>query len=100
MGVIRWMSAEGDTRVAWKETDAASMERARAMVERAFAEGRGVFSIDEEGVGVRMRQFDPAAREIVVIPQIKGGKVRTHKSFSTIRACGDVVMRKDLCVPT
>jgi len=24
-------------------------------------------------VGVRMRQFDPAAREIVVIPQIKGG---------------------------
>ena len=67
------MSAEGDTQVAWEETDAASMERARAMIERAFQEGRGVFAVDEEGVGVRLREFRPDAREIVVIPQIKGG---------------------------
>lgn len=73
MGMIRWMSAEGDTQVAWDETDTASMERAREMVERAFEEGRGVFSIDEKGEGVRLKRFEPSARQIVVIPQIKGG---------------------------
>ena len=73
MGIIRWMCDQGDTQVAFDEADTASMERARGMVERAFQEGRGVFSIDEEGVGVRMRQFDSGVREIVVIPQIKGG---------------------------
>jgi len=73
MGTIRWMSAEGDTQVAFDETDTASMERAREMIERAFGEGRGVFAVDEEGVGVRLREFDPRAKEIVVIPQIKGG---------------------------
>jgi hypothetical protein len=71
--MIRWMSSEGDTQVAWDETDTASLDRAREMVERAFTEGRGVFSIDESGAGTRLHQFDPAAREIVVIPQIKGG---------------------------
>jgi len=73
MGVIRWMSAEGDTQVAWNEADTATMERAQRMIERAFEEGRGVFAIDENGVGVRLRRFDPSVREIVVIPQIKGG---------------------------
>ena len=73
MGIIRWMCAEGDTQVAWDEADTASMDRAREMVDRAFAEGRGVFAIDEEGVGVRLRQFDPAVREIVVIPRVQGG---------------------------
>jgi hypothetical protein len=73
MGVIRWMCAEGDTQVAWDETDTESMERARRMIDRAFAEGRGVFAIDEDGVGMRLKQFDPGVREIVVIPQIKGG---------------------------
>jgi hypothetical protein len=73
MGTIRWMSSEGDTQTAWSETDAASVERARQMIERAFDEGRGVFSIDGEGTGVRLHAFDPSAREIVVIPQIKGG---------------------------
>lgn len=73
MGMIRWMSAEGDTQVAWDESDTGSTERAREMIERAFAEGRGVFAIDETGVGARLHRFDPAAREIVVIPQIKGG---------------------------
>lgn len=73
MGTIRWMSAEGDTQVAWDEADTASLERAREMIDRAFAEGRGVFRVDADGVGTRLHQFDPGAREIVVIPQIKGG---------------------------
>lgn len=73
MGTIRWMCASGDTQVAWNEADTDSLERARAMIDRAFREGRGVFAIDAEGVGVRLRTFDPHAREIVVIPQIKGG---------------------------
>ena len=73
MGTIRWMSAEGDTQLAFDETDTASMERARTMVERAFREGRGVFGVDEEGVGVRLHRFEPGMKEIVVIPQIKGG---------------------------
>ncbi len=73
MGTIRWMSAEGDTQVQWSETDTASLDRAQMMIDRAFAEGRGVFRLDSEGVGQRLRTFDPTAREIVVIPQIKGG---------------------------
>jgi hypothetical protein len=73
MGVIRWMCSEGDTQVAWSTTDEASLDSARAMIDRAFAEGRGVFRIAEDGVGERLHTFDPTAREIVVIPQIKGG---------------------------
>jgi hypothetical protein len=73
MGTIRWMCAAGDTQVRWNETDSDSLDQAREMVERAFQEGRGVFSVDEEGTGVRLREFDPSAREIVVIPQIRGG---------------------------
>jgi hypothetical protein len=73
MGMIRWMSEAGDTQVAWDEADTASMDRAQEMVERAFREGRGVFAVGEDGVGTRLKQFDPAAKEIVVIPQIKGG---------------------------
>jgi len=73
MGVIRWMGPEGDTQVAWDEQDTASMERAQQMIERAFREGRGVFGVDDQGVGVRLHEFDPKAKEIVVIPQIKGG---------------------------
>ncbi len=73
MGIIRWMSSAGDTQVAWNENDVASMDHAREMIEQAFAEGRGVFAIDDTGTGVRLRKFDLSAREIVVIPQIKGG---------------------------
>ena len=73
MGTIRWMSAEGDTQVQWNETDATSLDKAEAMIERAFKEGRGVFRVDEAGIGQRLKRFDPTAREIVVIPQIKGG---------------------------
>ena len=73
MGIIRWMCSDGDKQVAWEETDTASMERAREMIERAFREGRGVFALDEEGVGVRISRFDPQAKNVVVIPQIRGG---------------------------
>jgi len=73
MGTIRWMSAEGDTQLCWNQADLASLERARLWVERAFREGRGVFRVDEGGVGQRLHTFEPTAREIVVIPQIKGG---------------------------
>lgn len=73
MGVIRWMCSEGDTQVAWNEADADSLERAKEMVERAFSEGRGVFRIESDGVGERLHTFDPHAREIVVIPQLRGG---------------------------
>lgn len=73
MGVIRWMCSEGDTQVAWDAADEASMAGAREMIERAFVEGRGVFRIDADGVGERLHGFDPTAREIVVIPQLRGG---------------------------
>ena len=73
MGIIRWMCAEGDQQLVWDEQDGGSMRRAREMVERAIGEGRGVFWIDADGSGVRLHGFDPRARDIVVIPQIKGG---------------------------
>ena len=73
MGVIRWMCAEGDSQLVWEDRDAGSLERARRLIERAFSEGRGVFAIGADGVGVRLRSFDPAEREIIVIPQIRGG---------------------------
>lgn len=73
MGVIRWMCSEGDTQVAWDVADDVSLTKARDMIERAFSEGRGVFRIGADGVGERLHAFDPTAKEIVVIPQIKGG---------------------------
>lgn len=73
MGLLRIMDSHGDTQVAWEPTDTESLDRARRMVEDAFAEGRGVFVLDEDGTAVRARSFDPNAREMVVIPHIKGG---------------------------
>jgi len=76
MGVIRWMSAEGDTTLTWDNSDPFSLEKAREMIQRAFQEGRGVFSMALDGVGVRLHRVDElnaSVREVVVIPQVKGG---------------------------
>jgi hypothetical protein len=76
MGIIRWMSAEGDTALTWDQSDPLSLERAREALQRALREGRGVFSMAMDGVGVRLRGIDEFAelpREVVVIPQIRGG---------------------------
>ncbi len=74
IGKIRWMNSSGDTELLWSTADATSMKAAQDMVEHAFQEGRGIFAIDGEGVGVRVHRFDPAVPcQIVVTPQLKGG---------------------------
>ncbi len=73
MGILRWMGPEGDTCLAWSEADTNSMAAVCARIARAVREGRGVFEVDEEGRAVRVDAFSPSAREVVVIPQVKGG---------------------------
>ncbi|MBI3910407.1 MAG: hypothetical protein HY320_05670 [Armatimonadetes bacterium] len=73
MGLLLIMNSRGDTRVAWDVADAGSLDRARRMVEEAYAQGKGVFRLDEAGVATRLKEFDPEAREIVVIPRLRGG---------------------------
>lgn len=73
MGLLLIMNSNGDTRVAWDGADTESIERARRMVEEAYAEGKGVFRLDDEGMATRLKEFDPDAREIVVIPRLRGG---------------------------
>lgn len=73
MGLLLIMDCRGDTRVAWDVADETSLARAREMVERAYAEGKGVFRLEEGGTAVRLKEFDPHAKEIVILPHLRGG---------------------------
>lgn len=70
---IRWMDGSGDSKTLVNPKNEEQMEKAQEMIEKAFAEGRGVFALDSGNVGQRLHAFDPKAKTIVVTPPIVGG---------------------------
>lgn len=73
--VIRKMTAgEGDVILAeWEVEDKTSVEAAKAIFEQIMKNSYALFAIDGMGGGVQVREFDPAIKELVAVPQIVGG---------------------------
>lgn len=72
MGILRRMGKQGDVPTKWELNDEGSIQVARERFDDAMKNRMLAFDMDE-GEGSRIKEFDPNAREIVLIPQIAGG---------------------------
>lgn len=80
MGVMRVMGRRGDTAVCWDEEvaveDATPMTQAEvdAKFREIVAAGFSAFSVTTPGEpATRIDQFDPRAKEIILVPPLQGG---------------------------
>lgn len=81
MGILRVLSRQGDDRVAWDvERVAVGDPEATAAVneaERIFREqqarGAAALIVEPDSLPVRIDQFDPLAKQILIIPRVVGG---------------------------
>lgn len=73
-GVITWPDATGDVKKSWNRNNPDEVEDARRSFNALKAKGFSAFRVDAAGVqnGV-MREFDPDAERIVLIPPVIGG---------------------------
>ncbi len=76
MGVMRVIDRTGDSRVAWKSGDAASVDRAQAIFDRLLAGRQLAFARPAAGpasAAERIWAFDPSAEEILWVRPVAGG---------------------------
>jgi hypothetical protein len=66
---------DGDTKVMWNKGNSDEIEAARATYDSLIAKGFSAFSMDADGAraGTRLREFDPSAERIVMVPRMAGG---------------------------
>jgi hypothetical protein len=68
------MDPTGHTTVAWEQGDTAEVEVARTTFDEMTRKGYQAFRVGKNGErGTRMTAFDPAAEEMLLIPQLVGG---------------------------
>ena len=69
------MARDGDIKYKWRADVQHEVELARAAFDKAIAKGFRAFRIDAKGnmEGQPIKTFDPAAEQIVLVPQIVGG---------------------------
>jgi len=81
MSILRVLSHQGDTQLAW-DPRAAEMgdSEARAAVEEAErvfrdqrSRGATAFKVDPASPAERIDSFDPQAEQIVMVPRVAGG---------------------------
>jgi hypothetical protein len=81
MGMLRIISKRGDERLLWNQQDAlggdAEAQAAIAEAERIFARERArgatAFRIEAGKPAERLKQFDPQAEQIIMVPRVVGG---------------------------
>ena len=81
MGVLRVLCSLGDAVYTWYEEKAAAgetgpgkaIEEAEQILREAQAHGAVAFKTVPGKPAERVRQFDPRADEIVIVPKIAGG---------------------------
>lgn len=67
---------EGDDHVTWDPEDPKSVEKAKAKFDKAIKKGHKAFKVVYEKVqktGEQIHEFDPAHKEILLVPQMAGG---------------------------
>lgn len=67
------LDRSGHTRVGWDPSNADEVDFARSVFEEKTAAGFRAFMVRDGERSTRMDDFDPQAREMMLVPQLKGG---------------------------
>lgn len=68
------MGMEGDVKTIWDRNNPDEVENARSTFKRLIAKGFSAFKVDADGEqGEVMREFDPNAEKVILVPAIAGG---------------------------
>jgi hypothetical protein len=81
MGMLRIISKRGDDRLFWNEEHAlvgdaeatAAIREAERIFAQEQAKGSTAFRVDQGNPIERLGQFDPQAKQIVMVPRVVGG---------------------------
>lgn len=75
MGMLRILDGRhGDLETPWEVNDQPATDTARERFEDAIKRGYVAFDVEAgTNQGEQIKKFDPAAKEIVLIPQMRGG---------------------------
>lgn len=74
MSIMEIMDPTGHSTTAWDPDVPAEVENARATFDRMTAQGYQAFRVGPRGQqSERMKKFDPAAEQMILIPQLQGG---------------------------
>lgn len=68
------MDHTGDTKTIWDADNADEVEVAREQFDRLREKGYSAFRVDKKGEkGAPMKEFDPTAEKMILIPMLRGG---------------------------
>lgn len=73
MGQIRTLDESGDTRQDWDPNNPAEVASARAVFELYQSRGFMAARMENDRAGDVIREFDPNAGTIILMPQMQGG---------------------------
>jgi len=81
MGMLRIISKRGDDRLLWDEENVlvgdaeaiAAIREAERIFAQEQAKGSTAFRVDPNSPIERLEQFDPQAKQIVMVPRVMGG---------------------------
>ena len=75
--VMNVMDTTGHSVTRWDADDPVGVAAAKALFDSMTAQGYNAFRVTYDGKkekqGERLREFDPTAEEIMLVPQLKGG---------------------------
>jgi hypothetical protein len=71
--VMNVLDRSGHTRIGWDPSNEDEVEFARGVFEDKTAAGFRAFKVRNGEQSTRMDDFDPSAREMMLVPQLKGG---------------------------
>jgi len=72
--VMEILDPSGHTTTAWDPNNAAEVAAARAMFDAMTAKNYRAFHVGRRGQqAARMDTFDPAAEQMILVPQVAGG---------------------------
>ena len=73
-GIMNVPDKTGHTKISWNKNTPAEVEMARSAYDNAIGKGYQAFSVRTDGTqGTRLREFDPNAQEIMMVPRLQGG---------------------------
>jgi len=72
-GSLSILDHTGDTRIAWSTDRPDEVEAARDLFTKFKGKGYLAYRVEGTGKGSVLREFDPAAGDIIMSPQMQGG---------------------------
>lgn len=74
MGTMSIMDSTGDTKLVWDPKEKTEVETARKAFQALLDKGFVAFRVAKEGgKGEKIKEFDPLAGSIIMVPKLVGG---------------------------